>query len=51
MKDVDMPAVDREQKGRALKPDEIHSIFKAADAEFHLMLIHQVTLDSIGLGK
>lgn len=35
---VDKPKLDREQKGRALKPDEIQCILKAADGVDRLMI-------------
>jgi integrase len=37
MKGVDKPRIDKEQKGRALKPDEIQSILKACDEDLRLM--------------
>ncbi len=35
MPDVDRPQMDKEQKGRALKPDEIQSILKPAEGTDH----------------
>lgn len=37
MQGVDKPRIDKEQKGRALKPDEIHSILKACNDKFRPM--------------
>lgn len=37
MEGVDKPRIDKEQKGRALKPDEIQSILKACDEDLQLM--------------
>jgi integrase len=37
MPGVDRPRINKEQKGRALKPDEIQSILKAAGTKFHPM--------------
>lgn len=38
MLDVDMPSVNKEQKGRALKPDEIQTILKSAEGTDHIAI-------------
>jgi integrase len=38
MKAVELPKIDKEQKGRTLKPDEIRSILKACDGDIHTMV-------------
>jgi integrase len=38
MEGVDKPRADKEQKGRALKPDEIQSVLKACEGKPHAMI-------------
>lgn len=38
MEGVDKPKADKEQKGRALKPDEIRSVLKACEGKQHTMI-------------
>jgi integrase len=43
MAGIEQPKINKEQKGRALKPDEIQSILKACDEDMHTMIAAAIT--------